>query len=131
MILLTSHSEEDIAMPVGRTLLQKGGMDSGGPDVTVPSWRQAGWSSSCSLMTATAYASALAAIPKARSTMRASLRISCVRLKMAACPLRSARIHFESHDRRVGRLQRLETPHWTDQLLQFAMIGFYDIVIDT
>jgi len=75
-----------------RALLQRVGMDRGDPDVAVPSRRQAGWSPSCSVMSAAASASALEPIPKARSTMRASPRMSCVRLKMAACPLRSARI---------------------------------------
>ncbi len=36
--------------------------------------------------------------------------------------------HFKTHDRRVGRLQYLEASHWTDELLQLAMIGLDDIV---
>ena len=54
--------------------------------------RQAGWGSSLSPMIATVSASALGPMPKALSTMRASPRMSCVRLKIAAWPLRSARI---------------------------------------
>ena len=53
---------------------------------------QAGWKSALSLRRATASASAPARIPKARSTMRASPRMSCVRLKLDAWPLRRARI---------------------------------------
>ncbi|MDQ0458308.1 hypothetical protein QO005_004669 [Rhizobium paknamense] len=41
---------------------------------------------------ATASVSALGPIPKARSTIRAFPRMSPVRLKMAACPLRKARM---------------------------------------
>ena len=51
--------------------------------------RQAGWRLNLSAMAVTASASALAPTPKARSTMRASPRMSCVRLKIAAWPLRS------------------------------------------
>ena len=47
---------------------------------------------SLSPMTSTASASAPAPMPKARSTMRASPRMSFVRLKIAAWPLRRARI---------------------------------------
>ena len=36
--------------------------------------------------------------------------------------------HLKSYDRRVDGLQRLETPDWTDQLLQLAMIGLDDVV---
>ena len=41
----------------------------------------------------------------------------------------SQRTHyFKSRDGRVGGLQRLETSHRADQLLQLAMIGFDDVV---
>ncbi len=93
------HEVDQPAMLVNSTeqvlplaLLQKVDMDMGRPGSCPSSRRQAGWSSSCSVMTAAASASALAPIPKARSTMRASPRMSCVRLKIAAWPLRSARI---------------------------------------
>ena len=52
----------------------------------------AAWNSSCSLMNCTASASALAPSPKARSTMRASPRMSPVTLKARAWPFRSARM---------------------------------------
>lgn len=35
--------------------------------------------------------------------------------------------HLKPSDRRIGGLQRLESPHGTDQLLQLAMIGLDDI----
>ena len=75
----------------GLALLQKSGLDGGRPR-RCPPRGQAGWRLSLSPMTATASASAVAPMPKARSTMRASPRMSCVRLKIAAWPLRSARI---------------------------------------
>ena len=67
-------------------------------------------------------------MPNARSTIRASPRMSCVRLKVAPWPLRRARMTLKPCDRRIGGLQRLEAPHWTDQLLQLAMTGLDDIV---
>lgn len=45
-----------------------------------------------SASSATASVSAVSPMPKARSTMRASPRMSPVRLKIAACPLRKARM---------------------------------------
>jgi hypothetical protein len=75
---------------------------------------QAGWRLSLSPRRATDSASALAPRPKARSTMRASPRISCVRLKIAAPGPCVAHASPQSHGGRIGGLQRLETPHWTD-----------------
>lgn len=47
---------------------------------------------SAGIQQAKASVSGLGPIPKARSTIRASPRMSPVRLKMAACPLRKARM---------------------------------------
>lgn len=67
------------------------GVDAGVRGVSLPA-RQAAWSLRFSPIRATASASALAPMPKARSTMRASPRMLRVRLKIAAWPLRRARI---------------------------------------
>ncbi len=45
------------------------------------------------------------------------------RLALAQCAH-----HLKPPDGRVGGLQRFETPHRTYQLLQFAMVGFDDVV---
>ena len=74
-----------------RALLQQSG--PAGASESLPCHRrQAGWTLSFSPKSAMASASALTPMPKARSTMRASPRMSWVRLNTAACPLRSARI---------------------------------------
>ena len=36
--------------------------------------------------------------------------------------------HLKPPDGRIGGLQRFETPHWTNQLLQLTVIGLDDIV---
>ena len=36
--------------------------------------------------------------------------------------------HLETLDRGVGRLQRLDSAHWPDQLLEFAVVGLDDVV---
>ncbi len=84
-------TEPKAAEWVSKALLQKWAWAQISETVPLPRCH-AGWSSSSSAMSAAASASALAPIPKARSTMRASPRMSCVRLKIAAWPLRRARI---------------------------------------
>ncbi len=74
-----------------RALLQQSGPGRGAASLSCRT-RQAGWRFSVSLKIAMASASALAPMPKARSTRRASPRMSWVKLKSAAWPLRSARI---------------------------------------
>jgi hypothetical protein len=80
--LLTSGAAESGLAPSGRWPF------SGEHHVQNTLWRfdtsYAGWGWSLSPMIAAASASALAPMPKARSTMRASPQMSCVRLKIAA-----------------------------------------------
>jgi hypothetical protein len=67
-------------------------------------------------------------MPKARSTMRASPRMSPVRLKIAACPFAQSAHDFETFDRRIGCFQRFEPSYRFDQLLQLAVIGLNNVV---
>jgi hypothetical protein len=66
-------------------------------------------------------------MPNARSPMRASPWMSCVRLKIAAWPLQRTH-HLKPPDCRIHGLQRFETSHWANQLLQLTVISLDDIV---
>jgi predicted acylesterase/phospholipase RssA len=70
---------------------------------------QAGWSSSCSRMSATVSASALARMPNARSTMRASPLDVFREVEDRRLTLAQRTHHLKPTDGRIGGLQRFET----------------------
>ena len=91
VMALAQRHELDVVLVTELALLQSAGEGARRPRSGQVAC-QAALSSSRSLTNWTASASAEAPRPKARSTMRASPRMSRVKLKAAACPLRSARI---------------------------------------
>jgi transposase-like protein len=91
-LCMRQESARVIAQRVGvRALLQTSELDGVIRVVLLPRL-QAGWRLSVSPMSAMVSASAEGPRPNARSMMRASPRMSRVRLKIAAWPLRRARI---------------------------------------
>lgn len=49
-------------------------------------------------------------------------------IKNFSLPFAYSAYHLESLDRRIGRFQRLEPSHRSDQLLELAVIGLDDII---